>query len=126
VIDLPADLPPLYVDANLVVQTFVNLLDNVAKYTPAGTRVQISAQHEDELVRVTVDDDGPGLPAAELERVVDKFQRGADEGTVVGAGLGLTICRATLRAHGGDIRAGNRPGGGARFELTLPTREQPA
>jgi two-component system sensor histidine kinase KdpD len=53
----------------------------------------------------------------------DKFQRGTDEGTVVGAGLGLAICRAILRAHGGDIEAGDRPGGGARFQFTLPTRE---
>jgi two-component system sensor histidine kinase KdpD len=122
-IDLPADLPALHVDANLVVQTFVNLFDNVAKYTPPGTRVHITAQNEDEFVRVTIDDEGPGLPAAELDRVVDKFQRGTDEGAIAGAGLGLAICRAILRAHGGDIRAGNRPGGGARFELTLPTRE---
>jgi two-component system sensor histidine kinase KdpD len=122
-IELSPDLPPLHVDANFIVQTFVNLFDNVAKYTPAGTRVHITAQNEEEFVRVTVDDEGPGLPAAQLERVVDKFQRGSDEGTIVGAGLGLAICRAILRAHGGDIRAGNRPGGGARFELTLPTKE---
>jgi len=124
-VDLPADLPALYVDAQLIVQTFVNLFDNVAKYTPAGTPVRITAQSDDEFVRATVDDEGPGLPGADLERVVDKFQRGSDEGTIVGAGLGLAICRAILRAHGGDIRAGHRPGGGARFELTLPTRVPP-
>jgi two-component system sensor histidine kinase KdpD len=120
---LPPDLPPVHVDATLIVQTFVNLLDNVAKYTPSGTRVHISARVDDEVVRVTVDDEGPGLPPAERERLFDKFQRGTDEGTVVGAGLGLAICRAILRAHGGDIEAGDRPGGGARFQFTLPTRE---
>ena len=125
-VDLPADLPALHVDAQLIVQTFVNLLDNVAKYTPAGTPVCITAQSDDEFVRAIVDDEGPGLPGADLERVVDKFQRGSDEGTIVGAGLGLAICRAILRAHGGDIRAGHRLGGGARFELTLPTRVPPA
>lgn len=122
-IDIPADLPPLHVDANLVVQTFVNLLDNVEKYTPPGTAVRITARAEDDVVRVTVDDEGPGLPRAERARLFDKFQRGQDEGTVVGAGLGLAICRAIVRAHGGDIVAGDRPGGGARFQFTLPTRE---
>lgn len=122
-LDIPADLPPLHVDANLVVQTFVNLLDNVEKYTPPGTAVRITARAEDDVVRVTVDDEGPGLPRAERGRLFDKFQRGQDEGTVVGAGLGLAICRAIVRAHGGDIVAGDRPGGGARFQFTLPTRE---
>jgi two-component system sensor histidine kinase KdpD len=120
---IPAELPALHVDANLVVQIFVNLLDNAAKYTPAGTKVRISARAEDEFVRVIVDDEGPGLPAAERERLFDKFQRGDDEGTIVGAGLGLAICRAIVQSHGGEIRAGERPGGGARFEFTLPTTE---
>ncbi|HEY7640165.1 MAG TPA: sensor histidine kinase KdpD [Steroidobacteraceae bacterium] len=124
-LDLPADLPPLHVDANLVVQTFVNLLDNVGKYTPAATPVRIAARAEDDVVRVTVDDEGPGLPRAERARLFDKFQRGQDEGTVVGAGLGLAICRAIVRAHGGDIVASDRPGGGARFQFTLPTRAPP-
>ena len=122
-ISIPNDLPGVHVDANLVVQIFVNLLDNVVKYTPVGTRARISAQADDGFVRVTVDDEGPGLPAAERERVFEKFQRGSDEGTVVGAGLGLAICRAVVRAHGGDIRASERPGGGARFQFTLPTTD---
>ncbi len=124
-ISIAADLPAVHVDANLVVQIFVNLLDNVAKYTPAGTRVHISAQPDAAFVRVTVDDEGPGLSADERARVFDKFTRGDDEGTVVGAGLGLAICRAVVRAHGGDIRAVERPGGGARFDFTLPTTDAP-
>lgn len=120
---LPADLPALRVDADLIVQTFVNLLDNVAKYTPAGTPVHIAAQADGDFVLVTVDDEGPGLPAAERDRLFDKFHRGRDEGTVVGAGLGLAICRAIIQAHGGDIQGDDRPGGGARFRFTLPTGE---
>jgi two-component system sensor histidine kinase KdpD len=68
-----------------------------------------------------VDDDGPGLPAGDAARLFDKFQRGDEEGTVVGVGLGLAICRAIIRAHGGIISARNRQSGGARFEFTLPT-----
>jgi two-component system, OmpR family, sensor histidine kinase KdpD len=123
-VDLPADLPAVNVDAALIVQTFVNLLDNVAKYTPAGISVHIAAQlGDDDRVLVTIDDEGPGLPATERDRLFDKFQRGRDEGTIVGAGLGLAICRVIIEAHGGDIRAGDRPGGGARFQFTLPSKE---
>jgi two-component system sensor histidine kinase KdpD len=122
-VSLPADLPPLNVDATLIIQVFVNLLDNVAKYTPAGTRVRISARVQDDFVRVTVDDEGLGLPPTGRDRLFDKFQRGRDESAVVGAGLGLAICRTIVRAHGGEIEAGDRPGGGARFQFTLPTEE---
>jgi two-component system sensor histidine kinase KdpD len=120
---LPTDLPPVHVDANLIVQVFVNLLDNVVKYTPPGTPVTISAMVRDELVAITCDDAGPGLPPGESSRLFDKFQRGHDEGATAGAGLGLAICRAIVRAHGGDITAGTRPGGGARFVFTLPLKE---
>jgi two-component system sensor histidine kinase KdpD len=122
-VDIPADVPPVYVDADLIVQTFVNLLDNVAKYTPAGAPVRISAQADDERVLITVDDEGPGLPTSDRNQLFDKFQRGRDEGTVVGAGLGLAICLAIIQAHGGNIWAGDRPGGGARFQFTVPAKE---
>ncbi|HEY0767176.1 MAG TPA: sensor histidine kinase KdpD [Steroidobacteraceae bacterium] len=124
---LARDLPPVWVDATLIVQVFANLFDNIAKYTPSGTRVWVSAVAgaDRELVRVTVDDDGPGLPAGDPARLFDKFQRGSGEGTVVGVGLGLAICQAIVRAHGGEIAAQRREGGGARFAFTLPAAEEP-
>jgi two-component system sensor histidine kinase KdpD len=118
---LPSDLPSVHVDASLIVQVLVNLFENVAKYTPAGTHVYVSAVVDGPFVCVTVDDNGPGLPAGDPERLFDKFQRGGEEGSIAGVGLGLAICRAIIRAHGGTISARNRHGGGARFELTLPT-----
>ena len=117
------NLPPVYVDASLIVQVFANLLDNAAKYTPPGTRVGVSGAVDGALVRVIVDDDGPGLPPGDPARLFEKFQRGGEEGTIVGVGLGLAICRAIVQAHGGTIDARNRSGGGARFEFTLPTTE---
>ena len=125
-VQLPPDLPPVHVDASLIVQVLVNLFDNVAKYTPPGTRAQVSAIADGDLVRVFVDDEGPGLPPGDPARLFDKFQRGTAEGTVVGVGLGLAICRAIVRSHGGQIEAHRRPGGGARFEFTLATREPDA
>ncbi len=119
---LPADLPPVYVDATLIIQVFTNLLDNIVKYTPHGTHIQIAAV-AGSMVLVTMDDDGPGLPAGDPARLFDKFQRGTGEGSIVGVGLGLAICRAIIRAHGGEIEAQGRPGGGTRITLTLPTTE---
>ena len=120
---IPADIPPVHVDASLIVQVFSNLFDNIAKYTPPGTPLHVSAMHDGIFVRVLVEDEGPGLPPGDPERLFDKFQRGSDEGTVVGVGLGLAICQAIIRAHGGEIEAHRREGGGARFELTLPAEE---
>jgi two-component system sensor histidine kinase KdpD len=122
-LSLPEDLPAVHVDATLIVQLFANLLENAAKYTPPGTRVSISARAEEGQLRMVVEDDGPGLPAGDPDRLFDKFQRGRSESEVTGAGLGLAICRAIARAHGGDIHAANRAEGGARFEVTLPIEE---
>jgi two-component system, OmpR family, sensor histidine kinase KdpD len=120
---IPADLPPVHVDATLIVQVFSNLFDNISKYTPPGTRVYVSAMVDGSLIRVRVEDEGPGLPVGNPERLFDKFQRGSDEGAVVGVGLGLAICQAIIHAHGGEIEAQRCESGGARFEFTLPTQE---
>src|SRR5262245_42783742 len=123
-IALPPDLPLVFVDATLVVQVFANLFDNAAKYTPAGTLITVTARDEGPFVQITVDDNGPGWPAGDPGRLFEKFQRGIQEGSIVGVGLGLSICRAIVRAHGGKIMADARPGGGACIELTLPTKER--
>jgi two-component system sensor histidine kinase KdpD len=120
---IPADLPPIHVDANLIVQVFSNLFDNIAKYTPPGTRVYVSALADGRFVRVRVEDEGPGLPVGDPKRLFDKFQRGSEEAAVVGVGLGLAICQAIIHAHGGEIEAHRREGGGARFDFTLPAEE---
>ncbi len=125
---LSADLPPVWVDATLIVQVFTNLFDNIAKYTPAGTRLRVSAVADStrQLVRVTVDDEGPGLPPGDPARLFDKFHRGSGEGAVAGVGLGLAICQAIVHAHGGHIEAQRLEDGGARFVFTLPATESPA
>jgi two-component system sensor histidine kinase KdpD len=117
---LPPGLPPVFVDSALILQVFNNLLENAAKHTPAGTRVTVTAAMENDMVRVYIDDDGPGFPVDDPELLFAKFRRGKNEGTTGGAGLGLTICRAIVNAHGGTISAQQRAEGGARFTFTLP------
>lgn len=118
-IRLPADLPLIHVDDVLLEQVFINLFENAAKYTPDGTEIAVSAVAGKERVVVEVMDRGPGFAPGDEQRIWEKFYRGQDAG-VHGAGLGLTICRAIIDAHGGSIRAENRPGGGAVFRMELP------
>jgi two-component system sensor histidine kinase KdpD len=117
---LPRDLPLVPLDAVLLEQVFINLLENAVKYTPAGTPVEVSAVAGPGVVTVSVADRGPGLPPGEAERVFEKFYRGADAAPGKGVGLGLTISRGIVMAHGGRIWAENRPSGGAVFRFTLP------
>jgi two-component system sensor histidine kinase KdpD len=117
--DFPQTLPLVPVDEVLLEQVFVNLLENAAKYTPPGTPIELSAEAGGQEVVVTVADRGPGIPAGEEELVFEKFQRaGSTAGT--GVGLGLTICRGIVAAHGGRIWVERRPGGGALFRFTIP------
>jgi two-component system sensor histidine kinase KdpD len=116
-LEIPEDLPLVPMDAALIEQVFVNLFENAARHTPAGSPVEVRVTKEGQTVQVSVADRGPGLREDELERVFDKFYHSPGS---PGAGLGLTICRAIVKAHGGTISGANRPGGGAVFSLTLP------
>ena len=117
---LAEDLPVIRVDGSLLLQLLVNLLDNVAKHTPPGTPIRITGGLEGPSLWLAVDDTGPGLPPGDPEELFAKFHRGHDERSRTGVGLGLSICRAIARAHGGHIQASQRDGGGARFLVTIP------
>jgi two-component system sensor histidine kinase KdpD len=119
-VNLPPDLPLVPLDAVLIEQVFVNLLENALKYTPPGTPIDISATAGEGLVTVEVADRGPGIPRGEENRIFEKFYRTSSVAATAGVGLGLTICRGIITAHGGRITADNRPGGGAVFRFTLP------
>jgi two-component system sensor histidine kinase KdpD len=118
-VDIPRDLPLILVEATLVMKILDNLLENIAKYTPAGTRITISAAIHGDGILMVVADNGPGLPPGDPERLFEKFHRGPSQSNILGFGLGLAICRAAARLLGGDIHASSNPGGGARFEVTL-------
>lgn len=117
---LSPELPWLSLDAVLIEQVLVNLLENAVKYTSAGTPIEIGAMVSDDAVVVEVADSGPGLPTGAEERVFEKFYRARAEDAQNGVGLGLTICRAIVEIHGGRIWAENRAGGGASFKFSLP------
>jgi two-component system sensor histidine kinase KdpD len=124
-VEVPDDLPLLRVDAALVEQALANLLENAARHTPPGTVVRLRAQHQDREVVVSVENFGADLPEADLERVFAKFERGAME-SAGGMGLGLAICRAIVRLHGGRAWAERIAGGGIAFRFSLPVEEAPA
>jgi len=124
--DLDAALPLVEFDATLIERVLYNLLENAGKYTPDGTLIRLEATVSGDNLRVTISDNGPGLPKGQEESIFEKFTRGTRESTTPGVGLGLAISRAIVEAHDGRIWAENNPGGGARFCFTLPLGTPPA
>ncbi len=131
VLDLPPELPMIAADAILIEQALFNVVNNAVSHTPAGTRVLIDAVVTPRSVLLRVTDNGPGIPAAALPRVFEKFVRagagnapGADKGE--GTGLGLAITKGIVAAHGGSVDAESpvADGGGTRMTLTF-CREEP-
>jgi two-component system sensor histidine kinase KdpD len=112
---LASDLPLVPLDALLIEQVLVNLLENAARYTPKGSRIEVRVAHDDAGVTVEVADAGPGLPSLGAGSRLERFDR-----TQNGGGLGLAICQAIVVAHGGRMWAANRAEGGATVRFTLP------
>jgi two-component system sensor histidine kinase KdpD len=105
----------------MIDQVLTNLIENVLRYTPDASPVEITVEDKKGRMLISVADRGPGIPLEHLEHVFDKFYRvmpGKRE--VGGSGLGLAVCRGLIEAHGGRIWAENRFGGGAVFRFTLP------
>lgn len=110
------------VDRGALRQIMVNLLDNALKYGPAAQRVTVSAALFDDVARIWVDDEGPGIPEPDRERVFESFfrLRRNVEATTSGSGIGLAVVRELSRLHGGDARVETAPGGGARVIAEFP------
>ena len=133
---VPAGLPTVEADPARLQRVLRNLVDNALQHTPSGGAVRVEAAAGGDAALVTVRDTGPGLPPGDLERVFDRFYRGArarsrsgrpdDAGRPTGAGLGLAIARGLVQAHGGRIWAESGPTGGAAFSFTLPLAKPPA
>lgn len=121
-LDISQDLPMLSLDAVLMEQVLVNLLDNAAKYAPPGSLIQLNVYRDDQDIQLDVIDEGPGIPENALERIFDKFYRvRATDRQRAGTGLGLAICRGFVEALGGRIIAHNRTdGSGAILRVSFP------
>jgi two-component system, OmpR family, sensor histidine kinase KdpD len=117
-IDIPSTLPLVAIDATLIEQVLINLLDNAIKFAPDKSPICIAVSRVSNNIEMIVADRGSGITPGEESRIFDKFHR-ANRGQP-GMGLGLTICRGIVVAHGGSIGAENRPGGGALFRVLLP------
>ncbi len=113
------------IDAKLIVQVLINLIDNAIKYTPAGSLIEIHTGQKDGWVTVSVSDDGPGIPDAQKPRVFDMFYTGANQiaDSRRSLGLGLSLCKSIVTAHGGTIRVTDHEPRGTEFIFTLPAGE---
>jgi len=116
---VPATLA-VEVDRNRMRQVLANLIDNAVKYTPAGGVVEIAAHRDNGDAVATVSDTGVGIPADELPRIWDRLYRGDKSRSTRGLGLGLSLVKAIVAAHGGKVSVRSRPGEGSTFELRLP------
>ena len=122
--NLPRGLPLVQIDFVLMEQVLVNLLLNAALHTPPGTRVILSAEVGAKDIALSVADNGPGIAPEALPHLFNKFYR-APGAAAGGSGLGLSIVKGFVDAHGGQVSAQNRPGGGAEFTVRLPLQEAP-
>lgn len=117
--EIEPDLPAVSVDSRAVVEALYNLVENAAKFSPAGSAIHIAAARHNGDVRFSIEDEGPGVPESERESVFERFYRGESSGG--GMGMGLAIVRGIIEAHGGHIWV--EPGKkGARFVFDLPAR----
>jgi K+-sensing histidine kinase KdpD len=119
VVDIAPDLPAIHADHSMLDQVLTNLLENAARHSPVGEPVQVVARGADGEVRITIADRGPGVRADAVDAIFQPFHSGQEAGST---GVGLAICKGVVEAHGGTIRVGGNPGGGAAFTVTLPVR----
>jgi two-component system phosphate regulon sensor histidine kinase PhoR len=123
--DVPDDLPPVYADRDALADALVDLLQNAFKYTGDEKRIAVVARAARGSVEVVIEDNGPGIPGADQKRIFDKFYRGKDplERTIEGSGLGLSMVKHVVQAHGGKVAVRSDLGKGAAFTVLLPASE---
>lgn len=120
--DLPAWLPVVRVDADMIRRVIINLIENAVKYTPGSGAVTVSAKADTDEALISIRDTGPGIPESERTRIFDKYTRVQRVGAPKGLGLGLAFCRLAIEAHGGRIWVDPAPKQGSIFNFTLPVK----
>jgi two-component system sensor histidine kinase KdpD len=121
--DVEPDLPLIRFDYVEIAQVLMNLGENAGKYTPPGTRIMLSARRRPAAIKLAVSDTGPGIPPQFLPRLFERFSRADETGRIPGTGIGLTISKGLVEAHGGQIWAESREGQGTMIAFTLPLED---
>jgi two-component system sensor histidine kinase KdpD len=119
-VTIPENLPLVRVDAELIQMALAHLLHNALKYSPRNSAISISARTEGEKVIIKVRDHGPGISEEEQNNIFEKFYRGKNERHLKGTGMGLSIAREIVRAHGEEIGVASEAGQGSEFFFSLP------
>lgn len=120
----PEGLPPVWVDVDMIRRVLINLMENASKFTPLEGRIELGAKRDGNWMQVWVQDNGPGIPFADQDRIFDKFTRLKGDDGPSGLGVGLAFCRLAVKGHGGRIWVESKPGHGSKFLLTLPLVKQ--
>ena len=123
---VPKDISPVWVDKDMILRVLLNLLENAAKFTPSGGKISVHASQKDGWAMVAIEDNGPGIPVLERERIFDKFTRLRGPHKPGGLGIGLAFCKMAVEGHGGKIWVESQNNVGTTFFFTLPeaTKEQ--
>ncbi len=114
------NVPPVWVDRDMILRVLLNLLENATKFTPAGSKIAVDATNEDGWVTVSIEDNGPGIPVLDRERIFDKFTRLRGMNKPGGLGIGLAFCKIAVEGHGGRIWVESQNNVGTTFFFTLP------
>ena len=121
---IPLVLPLIWVDVDMIHRVLVNLLENAVKFTPQGSHIELGAEVEGVFVRLWVSDNGPGIPAADRDRIFEKFSRLRPKDKASGLGIGLAFCKLAVDSHGGELRLESEVGKGSTFWFTVPVARQ--
>jgi len=124
-LNLAPDLPPVNIDAVLMERVLWNLLENAIKYAPEDQPIEIGVKQCEERMEISICDRGPGIPAEQVTKIFETFQRGRLESGVPGVGLGLSIAKTIVEAHGGQLDYRPRTSGGSCFKVMLPLGQPP-
>jgi signal transduction histidine kinase len=121
-------IPPLRVDRESIARSLLNLVNNALKYSQDRKYIGVNLYRQNAALKLEVVDHGIGIPQEEQQKIFDKFYRVGDPlvHNTKGSGLGLSIVRHVVRAHGGDVAVDSEPGRGSRFIITLPLNQDPS
>ena len=119
-VDLPKELPSIWVDEDMARRVLINLMENASKFTPPNGKIEAGARQEGDWVHMWVKDNGPGIPTPDQDRIFDKFTRLRGKNKPGGLGIGLAFCRLAVLGHGGRIWVESEQGKGTAFHFTFP------